>query len=174
MDRIYEQEPEEPVKFFIGREVEHTACLDMLTLFVVDIQDTNKILELAYDYKCQHVFFGANHSFESYNPGEDHLWIDMIASVLSAGYWATLDFDVRFLPRVQTFPFANFSRFVPLISVKMPYVEFLNKNSVVKIDDIDFDRTTPGVWCHSLNELISNENCFTSWSKYQQDKVIKD
>lgn len=174
MERVYSQDTDLPVSFFLGREVEHTPCHGMNTLFVVGVQDINRILMLAEEHRCPHIFFGANHSFETYNNGEDTMWIDMIASSLSAGHWATLDFDIQFLSRVQRFPFANFSRFVPMISVKMPYIEFLNKNTTIKIDDIDFDKTNPGVWCYSLENFTSNRERFTDWSQYQQDSVIKD
>ena len=43
---------------------------------------------------------------------------------------------------------------------------------MLKIDDKDFKATNPGVWTHSLHDLMDRET-FTDWTKYQLDKVIK-
>ena len=64
-------------------------------------------------------------------------------------------------------------RFIPMISVKIPYIKLHNYNTTIKIDDKDFAATNPGVWCHSLHEL-KNRAVFTDWSKYSQDTIIKD
>ena len=40
------------------------------------------------------------------------------------------------------------------------------------IDDKDFDATNPGVWCHSLHDLMDREK-FTDWGKYGLDKVLE-
>jgi hypothetical protein len=42
---------------------------------------------------------------------------------------------------------------------------------MLKIDDKDFDATNPGVWCHSLQSLMSRDT-FTSWDDYREDAVI--
>jgi hypothetical protein len=47
-----------------------------------------------------------------------------------------------------------------------------NYNTTLKIDDIDFDKTNPGVWCHPLNELLNKET-FTNWDQYSKDEIIK-
>ena len=49
--------------FFVGTEVEHTPAYGQKTLFVVDKQDPNEIIEYARGYNCTHVYIGANHSF---------------------------------------------------------------------------------------------------------------
>ena len=45
-------------------------------------------------------------------------------------------------------------------------------NTMVKIDDKGFNASNPGVWCHSLHDLMDRDK-FTDWSKYGLDKVLK-
>jgi len=40
-----------------------------------------------------------------------------------------------------------------------------------EVDDVDFDATNPGVWCHSVHSL-QNRNTFTPWSKYTKDETL--
>ena len=40
-----------------------------------------------------------------------------------------------------------------------------------EVDDVDFDATNPGVWCHSVHSL-QNRNTFTPWSKYTKDTTL--
>jgi hypothetical protein len=58
-----------------------------------------------------------------------------------------------------------------VISVKVPYAKLLGYNATIKIDDIGFDRSNPGVWCHRLHDLQSSEK-FTSWDEYSKDETI--
>ena len=44
---------------------------------------------------------------------------------------------------------------------------------MVKVDDIGYDQTNPGVWCHTIDDLKDNKK-FTSWDKYTKDKEITD
>jgi hypothetical protein len=62
--------------------------------------------------------------------------------------------------------------FIPMISVKIPYTKLLGYNATVKIDDKDFHATNPGVWCHSLHDLM-NRDQFTSWDQYTKDEIVK-
>jgi hypothetical protein len=59
-----------------------------------------------------------------------------------------------------------------MISVKLPYLQLLGYNAIIKLDDKDFAATNPGVWCHQLHDL-KDRKVFTDWSKYTQDEVIK-
>ena len=56
-------------------------------------------------------------------------------------------------------------RFVPMISVKLPYIKLYNYNATLKIDDRTWGATNPGVWCHSLHDL-RNRTVFTDWSGF--------
>jgi hypothetical protein len=48
----------------------------------------------------------------------------------------------------------------------------LNYNTCVKIDDIGFNDTNPGVWVQQVKDLLDS-NKFTPWIKYKNDKIIQ-
>lgn len=165
------------VRFFYGREVEHTPMFGQPTLFVVGLQSKKGIRDALAKatYETQHIYFGANQSFPdlAYNDAQTWSdWEDMIMSFLEDGYWCTLDLDVGVLPGLTDGRLCEQDRFIPMISVKIPYVRTLGYNAVIKIDDIDFGHSNPGVWCHSLHDL-QNRGHFTDWSRYLKDNVIK-
>jgi hypothetical protein len=62
-------------------------------------------------------------------------------------------------------------RFIPIIKVPIPYIKLWNYNTCIKIDDKDFAASNPGVWVHSLHDVLDREK-FTDWSKYDKDLVI--
>jgi hypothetical protein len=41
---------------------------------------------------------------------------------------------------------------------------------MIKIDDRDFEATNPGVWCHSLHDLMDHSK-LTVWKDYKNDKI---
>ena len=175
------REGHENVDLFIGYEVEHTPAYGQKTLFVVGLQDTNKILEILDNHRTYldperhitHVYFGANMSFPNLlvNDYRWHDWEAMIKAVLDAGYMCTLDIDVACVEGLAESGLCDYNNFIPMISVKMPYIRQLNYNATLKIDDKDFAASNPGVWCHSIHTL-QKQSVFTDWSKYTKDKSI--
>jgi hypothetical protein len=161
------------ISLFVGTEVEHTPAFGLKTLFVVGVQPV-ELIEAAYTaHKCTHIYFGANQSFgpdgtDQYGPP----WDQMITHCLKKNYLCTLDFDVSDTEYVLEFGYTEYNNFIPMVSVKLPYLQQLGYNATIKLDDKDFKATNPGVWCHSLHSL-QNRSVFTSWSKYTQDEVIK-
>ena len=163
------------VSFFIGTEVEHTPAVGKRTLFVVGIQDAQIVLQEAKNNKIEHIYFGANQSFPNLgiNDAEDWMeWEYMIKTALEAGYLSTLDIDVAQAEGLLESSLVEFNNFIPMISVKLPYIKQLGYNATIKLDDKDFAATNPGVWCHSLHDLQKRE-VFTDWSKYTKDEIIK-
>lgn len=159
---------------FLGTEVENSPMKGEKTLFVVGLQSTTAIQTILDDPYLKittvpHIYFGANHSFDGENLEE---WNRLIDYFLGKGYWCTLDFDARFSTVVHDMCLTENRRFIPMISVKLPYISLFNYNTTLKIDDIDFDKTNPGVWCHPLNELLNKET-FTNWDQYSKDEIIK-
>jgi hypothetical protein len=65
----------------------------------------------------------------------------------------------------------EYRNFVPQIRISIPYVRLWNYNTMIKIDDRDFDATNPGVWTHSLHSLM-NRKTFTDWSAYEKDQTL--
>lgn len=165
----------EAVNFFVGTEVEHSPALGHRTLFVVGVQDSTTIFKQAGLNSCTHIYFGANQSFPKLDVNDGNgwqPWETMITDCLDAGFWCTLDLDVTCAEGLLESSLVELHRFIPMISVKLPYIRQLGYNATLKLDDRDFAATNPGVWCHSLHAL-QRRSVFTDWSKYTQDEVIK-
>lgn len=162
---------DDSVQFFTGTEVEHTPAYGKKTLFVVGVQTLDDIA--AHLQGCEHIYFGANMSFPDYDTNaRDWLdWENMIKPFLTKGYLCTLDIDVRCVEGLLESGLCESNNFIPMISVKLPYIQQLGYNATLKLDDKDFDATNPGVWCHSVHEL-QNRAVFTDWSKYTKDETL--
>ena len=173
MKRNYETGELENITFFHGIEVEHTPAFGKKTLFVVGVQPLETIaLNLN---GAEHIYFGANMSFPNPNVNDFEIWKaweNMIVPFLEKGYLCTLDIDVNCVDGLSEGGLCEKHNFIPMISVKLPYVQLLGYNATIKIDDKDFKATNPGVWCHSLHTLM-DRNKFTDWTQYENDKVIK-
>lgn len=153
------------VPFFIGYEVEKTSCYGLKTLFVTGKQLYNDIKNNYNLNNCEHIYFGANKSFEL---DFDVTWVNSIISdFLFYGYDAqfTIDLPYKYWHKVSEI-YKHPSVHINL-SVVIPHINCRNLN--VKIDDIDFKATNPGVWVFNMNEQRNN---FTSWDEYKEDKII--
>ena len=158
--------------FFIGREVERTPAFGKPTLFVVGVQSIDSIA--AHLQGCEHIFFGANHSFDPINFQSITQWSDwesMIQHFLDLGYLCTLDIPLTAVAQFNDGGLCEHNNFIPQIRVPVPYVRLWNYNTMIKIDDQDFDSSNPGVWCHSLHSLMTRDT-FTPWSDYSNDQVV--
>jgi hypothetical protein len=167
----------EDVKFFIGAEVEQTPAFGANTLFVIGVQPNGDIMHhvQTHPIRIEHIYFGANMSFPNPATNDFHTWNsweDMICPFLEAGMWCTLDLDVKSVEGLAESRMIEYHHFIPMISVKLPYIKQLGYNATIKLDDRDFAATNPGVWCHSLHAL-QRRSVFTDWSEYTQDEVIK-
>ena len=173
MKRDYTNANTDQAKFFTGVEVEHTPAFGMKTLFVVGLQ---KVDAIALNLQgCEHIYFGANMSFPKIDVNNFEYWLpwtDMVAYFLEKGYLCTLDIDSSCVEGLAESPLCEYNNFIPMISVKLPYIQLLGYNATIKLDDKGFDASNPGVWCHSLHDL-KNRDKFTSWSKYTKDELIK-
>ena len=167
--------------FFVGTEIEASPVTGHRTLFVVGLQ-TNEAIDWTrgnIDSKARspitHIYFGANHSFP--NPAISDAetwsaWERMIQHWLDRGYWCTLDLDSSAVEGLCEGGLCEQAQFIPMISVKLPYIKLLGYNATIKLDDRDFKATNPGVWCHSLHDLLDRKT-FTSWDQYTKDEVVK-
>jgi len=163
------------VSFFLGTEVEHTPAFGKRTLFVVGLQDSQIIQQEAKNNDCEHIYFGANQSFPALAINDADAWREweiMIQDCLVVGWLCTLDLDHAQAEGLLESALVEFHNFIPMISVKLPYIKQFGYNAVLKIDDRDFAATNPGVWCHNLHNL-QKRSVFTDWSKYTKDEVIQ-
>ena len=175
MDRAYTTGNSDSVTFFVGSEVEHTPAYGMRTLFVVGLQSVEEILEYASNSKCTHIYFGANQSFNTNGVNDADTWIpweNMIKACLNAGFWCTLDLDVKDVEGLAESGLSEHRRFIPQISVKIPYLQLLNYNATIKIDDKDFAASNPGIWCIDLHSMLDRKY-FNDWDDYTKDEIIK-
>jgi hypothetical protein len=169
--------------FFVGNEVEHTPVKGLRTLFVVGVQSKYDIdcylgKENAYldtSRHIEHIYFGANMSFPHIDTNDFKNWSEweqMISPHLDNGYLCTLDIPIGCIEGLLESGLCEHRNFIPMISAKIPYIQQLGYNATLKIDDIGFNKTNPGVWCHSLHTLMDRSK-FTDWNQYTKDEIIK-
>jgi hypothetical protein len=162
--------------FFIGTEVENSPAKGMLTLFVVGIQPTADILEIAVRNNIRHIYLGANMSLHNVANDDHNTWREwdrMMEALLEDSYidYITVDLEASQVEGFLESRMSEENRVIPMISVKLPYTRLLNYNTTIKIDDKGFNQTNPGVWCHSLHDLMDRKT-FTPWSAYQGDNPV--
>lgn len=171
-------------KFFIGKEVERTPAYGLKTLFVVFTHSPIRIVNSAIDEQCEHIYFGADRSFNSTERFAEQ-WQDMIQHALDSGFWVTADFNVNW-PHIEYVmrqenggyysrmpKLMQHEKFIPMMSVHLPKVStMMNKNAIIKVDDYMDNPTNPGVWCAPLSNIV-NDQGFTDWKKYEDDEIIK-
>jgi hypothetical protein len=167
--------------FFVGTEIEHTPVHGHRTMFVVGVHDPVQIewqigeVDRKSKTPITHVYFGANMSFPNPKVNDADTWSAwerMIQAMLDRGYWCTLDLDVTSAEGLLESGLVEHHKFIPMISVKLPYLTQLGYNATIKLDDKDFAATNAGVWCHSLHDLM-DRNKFTSWDQYTKDEIVK-
>lgn len=176
------------VRFFVGPEVEQTPAFGKKTLFVVGLQDTVLVERLAREYKTPHIFLSANRSFDSIeevNPGQFVVradlsngkdWETQIHTLLDKGFMVSLDYPAHKHATVLKMLNAGIwqsRNFVPVLSVIVPNVSTSSVNLTVKIDDVSFKATNPGVWCMNHSE-VTDSNRFTDWQDYGDDLILTE
>ena len=175
MKRDYEDGEKDNVTLFTGVEVEKTPAFGQKTLFVVGIQNPIDLIQKAREEDCTHIYLGANQSFNITLPfgtkKEQADWDNLITELLKLGIWVTLDYDVKYHEFVLESGYNENDKFISMISVKLPYIDQLNYNACIKIDDKDFKASNAGVWVHYARDLQPRDK-FTSWEKYENDSPI--
>jgi hypothetical protein len=170
MKRDYTTGEASDVQFFTGVEVEHTPAFGKMTLFVTGI---HPVEEIALNLNgAEHIFFGANHSFNPRTSEEWKQWEDMISYFLDKDYLCSLDIPLSAVEEFNDGGLNDYDNFIPQIRVPVPYIKLWNYNTMLKIDDKDFKATNPGVWCHSLHDL-KDRSKFTPWDAYSNDTILK-
>ena len=166
MKRDYADGVKEDVIYFTGYEVEKTPAYEMHTLFVTGCQPLEDVLTKAKEHTVEHIYLGANHSFV---PKES--WDDLVYGLLDKKYLVTLDYDVKYHDWVLETGYNERHNFISMISVKLQYVNQLNYNACIKIDDKDFKATNSGVWIHQVHDL-KKRSTYTDWTKYGNDNPV--
>lgn len=164
-------EERQNVTMFTGYEVEHTVAHGMYTLFVVGTPPLEDILGWAKRAEVKQIYFGTSQSFNPETYIDWKTWDDRIKGCLDEGYWVCLDFDSKYAEEFHEEGWCEYDRFIPMISVKLPYIKLYNYNTTIKIDDRTWGATNPGVWTHQLHDLMKKTK-YTHWDQYTQDSEI--
>jgi hypothetical protein len=177
MNRDYATGTADDIVFFTGVEVERTPAHGKKTLFVTGVQRIETIESHYNRQRCEHIFFGANHSFKPSldlpnDAGEWDGWETMIGYFLKKNIMCSLDIPISHAEEFLESGLVEYDCFIPQLRVPIPYIKQWNYNTMLKIDDKDFRASNPGVWCHSLHDLMDREK-FTDWSEYKLDKPVE-
>jgi hypothetical protein len=170
------REGHENTEYFIGPEVEQTPAYSKRTLFVVGLRDPDEVEQIARQNRCPHIFLGANQSFDydALDDSEKRDWDRLVTHFLDMGFWVTLDYQAHQHKDVLNMLNPGIWQcrtFVPMLSVRIPKVLTSSHNLTIKIDDIDYKATNPGVWCMSFRE-VTDSNRFTEWQEYNDDEPV--
>ena len=175
MERKYKDGTKKDITFFIGTEIEKTPAYGLKTLFVVGLQSIENVKEHLHA-DISHIFFGANHSFDPASQSHDadyyREWDSMITYFLEKGYKCSLDIPLNAAEYFLESTCVESNNFIPQIRVPIPYIAQWNYNTMLKIDDKGFNKSNPGIWTHSLHDLMDRKK-FTDWKDYGLDKVLK-
>ena len=102
------------------------------------------------------------------------LYFDQIEDLARKGYYVTIDYPHAIHDEVK----ARFEtiwtheKFIPFCSIIFPKSED-DDNLCIKVDDVDFNSTNPGVWTMTMDHFKQTAG-FTSWNQYNQDEPIEE
>jgi hypothetical protein len=165
------------VEFYVGKQQGNSIVNGFNTLYVVGEPDIENISRRLTQYSGEdeiiHIFFGASHSFKVSTFEEMVDWVSTIQHFLTLDYWCTLDMDVSLVNFIHETDLSSWNRFIPTLSVKIPYIRDLGYNAIVKIDDSEYQYSNNGVWNHRIHDLMSPES-FTPWDAYNGDVIVTE
>ena len=171
MDRDYKTGKSASVGVFSGIEIEHTPAYGKQTLFLARNDLTlEQIKELADLVNAKAIYYGANRSF-MYNHG---LQLAQMIKLIEQGYYVTIDYPYNLHTEVKKrfkLLWKN-EKFIPFCSIIFPDSED-DDNLCIKVDDVDFNKTNPGVWTMTMDHFKQSAG-FTSWNEYKKDEPIEE
>jgi hypothetical protein len=129
MKRNYTTGEADNIQFFIGLEVEHTPAFGKMTLFVTGVHSTD---DIALNLNgAEHIFFGANHSFNPQNNLDWQRWESMIEFFLRKEYLCSLDIPLSAVEEFNDSGLNDYNNFIPQIRVPIPYIKLWNYNTMI-------------------------------------------
>ena len=171
MLRDYSTGVSENIRVFSGIEIEHTPAYGKRTLFLARNDLTvDQIKEFAHTNNCEAIYYGANRTY-MHSHG---MQLSQIQTLLKEGFWITVDYPFALhLAVKQKFNSVwNNPKFIPFCSLIFPDTE-QDSNLCFKVDDVDFNKTNPGVWTMSMTDFKKQAG-FTQWDEYKKDEPIGD
>ncbi len=157
MERTYSTGLADNIKYFIGKEIEHTRFYNENTLFVVDPQPIEDIIRHADKHKINHIFLGANHSDYSQEQAQD---------LLNHGYKVTIDCDYT----KAEYIWLDHDNFCLIVRYPLPE-KLINNKTYVKFYTEDLNRK--GIYVIP-SELLKEDQYFTDNSEYGNDIIINE
>jgi len=180
MKRDYTTGEKQDIIFFVGKEIEPSSFYMMQTLFVVGLQSTDKIVELAKLHNCEHVYLGANKSniLQLLNTGLLDTAIkdleEQVGKLIDNNLKVTIDTShSNYGTFLNYFKYIDSENFNLMLSVEMPNIKKF-KNVSVKIDDTGFKETNDNIVVYSFKDGIQKMSKVVSWDEYSQDLIIKE
>ena len=171
MERDYKTGVKDNIKVFSGVEIEHTPAYGKQTLFLARNDLTfDQIQELAVLSNAEAIYYGANKSYMHNNFQQ----VLQVIKFLEHGYYVTVDYPFE-LHQLVGKKFAlcwKNSKFIPFCSIIMPESEE-DTSLCFKIDDIEFNKTNPGIWTMSMKDFKEKAG-YTKWNDYKKDKPIEE
>jgi hypothetical protein len=160
-------------KMFVGVEVERTPYFGLRTLFVVSSpQDqVDLITDLAKQNDCEHIFLGANHSYEPQTIEEAREW-SMAISTLAKKYKISVDVGSNCLHYFRHSKTHLIKNICLQVRLEISDLSEYNNLVMIKIDDSGFRHSNPGIWTTPLTTICSDKN-FTAWDEYNKDRIVK-
>jgi hypothetical protein len=171
MLRDYSSGTKDNVKVFYGVEVEHTPAYGKQTLFLARNDLTfDQIQELAVTSNAEAIYYGANKCYMH----NHYQQVPQIVKLLEHGYYVTVDYPFELHQLVnQKFALCwKDPKFIPFCSIVMPHSEE-DTSLCFKIDDIEFNKTNPGVWAMSMKDFKDKAG-YTKWDEYKKDEPIEE
>ena len=169
MLRDYSTGYKEDVNVFSGIEIEHTPAYGKQTLFLARNDLTfDQILSLCVSSNAEAVYFGANRTYMHNHA----MQLAQIHQLLDRGYWVPVDypFELHQLVAKKFSTCWRKDKFIPFCSIIFPHTEE-DDNLCFKVDDVDFNKTNPGVWSMTMKDFKQKAG-FTKWEDYKQDEPI--
>lgn len=158
---------------YIGNEYLHTIAKDKKTLFVEGLEDRDKLTNLMVDYGLDHIHLGFNNSFETtFDWDELEKWDIIIEDLKKWRYWITLEYDIKYHTHILECSWNEYNKFVGVINIDLPYIEQLNYHSTIVFHNYNKEKTNPGVWDHSVHNLMNNRQ-FIDWSQLEKVEEVK-
>ena len=171
MERDYKTGVKDNIKVFSGVEIEHTPAYGKQTLFLARNDLTfDQIQELAVLSNAEAIYYGANRSYI-------HSHFQQVLQVIKFiehGYYVTVDYPFE-LHQLVSQKYAltwKHEKFIPFCSIIMSNSEE-DTSLCFKIDDIDFNKTNPGVWTMSMKDFKEKAG-YTKWDDYKRDEPIEE
>ena len=161
---------EDEVKTFVGKEIEHTPAYGLKTLFLATNElTTEQISELAKLNNCEAIYFGANRMYRH----NLHFQVNQIQKLIDEGFYVTVDypFEIHKAVKQKFITVWSNKKFIPFCSIIFPNSEE-DTQLCFKIDDVDFNKTNPGVWSTSM-EKFKQQSGFTGWDEYKSDQPLQ-